>query len=71
MSVSNLHGEPSHGHFDSAITSLMRDVYVAYAANCRLDAFHRHLLAHEKIGDFEELSLFGKMYAISLVGRGS
>jgi hypothetical protein len=71
MSVSDLQGEPSYGHIESAITSLMRDVYVAYAANCRLDAFHRHLLAHEKIGDFEKLSLFEKMYAISLVWRCS
>jgi hypothetical protein len=49
----------------------MRNAYVAYAANCRLDAFHTRLLAHEKIGDFEKLSLLGKMYAISLVRRGS
>jgi hypothetical protein len=39
----------------------MRNDYVAYAANCRLDAFHTHLLAYEKIGNFERLSLFEKM----------
>jgi hypothetical protein len=49
----------------------MRDVYVAYAANCRLDASHAHLLAHEKIRDIEKLSLFEKMFAFSLVRRGS
>jgi hypothetical protein len=69
--ISNLQGEPPYPHFDSAITSLIRNVYIAYAANCHLNAFHTHLLAHEKTRDFEKLSRFGKMYAISLVRRGS
>jgi hypothetical protein len=66
-----LQGELPYGHFESAISSLIRNVYVAYAANCRLNAFHNHLSTYEKIKDFEKLSLFGKMYAISLVRSGS
>jgi hypothetical protein len=62
MWASNLQGEQPSRHFESAIASLTHNVYVAYAANCRSDAFYIYLLAHEKIGDFEKLSLSEKMY---------
>ena len=42
----------------------MNHPLVAYAANCRLNASHTRLLAHEKIEDFEDLSLLEKIYVL-------
>lgn len=41
---------------------------VAYAANGNLNASHTRLLTYEKIEDFEDLSLIGKVYVPSRMG---
>jgi hypothetical protein len=43
----------------------MRVVYVAYAVNYRLDVLPPIFRTMEMIGDFEKLSLFGRLSMLS------